>query len=372
LELQANLSAQTRARWADAVQRAADYLINSGNMTWYINGNVNLRQTEVMWLAWAITGQQRFLTAYDQEWAFTTKPPHRWSGYGLQVTRQPTRADGVDGKAYLAESDGIGTPGYDPSYTDAQLDTVTDLYVLTRDPRYLRLMNMMFNQLQPRIDRSWTLDAEGGSRKSYMTAFMDPAVSALAASGERPDLASELGSQVHRIQLEYRQSLSYTNVNFYKGFESWLGMPLMNDEWPNGMAPDTRVVGAIPTGLPQPGVTVTPGATTGGTLPGGTVAVAISNAPLGATASVSLLAQKPASKSRAKQRRNLTAVGSAVQARIVRGRTVVRFRPSKRTVSAIVRRKGHIAVKVVLRYGKSMRQITIQLRNKARRRTRHR
>src|SRR5262249_49240693 len=87
LELQPTLDATTRARWSNAVEKAADYLINSGDDAWYINGNVNLRQTEVMWLAWAITGQQRFRSEYDSEWSFTTNPPQgRWPGYGLRIT----------------------------------------------------------------------------------------------------------------------------------------------------------------------------------------------------------------------------------------------------------------------------------------------
>jgi hypothetical protein len=34
----------------------------------------------------------------------------------------------------------------------AQLDTATELNVLTRDPRYLHLVNLLFRQERPRID----------------------------------------------------------------------------------------------------------------------------------------------------------------------------------------------------------------------------
>jgi hypothetical protein len=33
----------------------------------------------------------------------------------------------------------------------------------------------------------------------------------------------------------------FTNANFFKGFESWISMPLLNLQWPGGMAPDTRL-----------------------------------------------------------------------------------------------------------------------------------
>ena len=48
----------------------------------------------------------------------------------------------------------------------AQLDTATELYVVTRDPRYLRLMNLLFDEERPRGPRvhaerdGW--DAQGG------------------------------------------------------------------------------------------------------------------------------------------------------------------------------------------------------------------
>jgi hypothetical protein len=230
-ELRGTLDQRTAGAWSAAIARAADYLIDSGNTSWYINGNVNLRQTEVLWLAWSATHQQRFLDAYESEWSFTISPPRpRWDGFGLHISRQPTRADGADGAGYLAESGG-GAPGFDPSYTDAQLATATDLYVLTRDSRYLRLMNLLFNQLRPRIDSSWTLDATGGTRESYREPFMNQAVSVLAASGDRPDLVSGVSGQLRRVETEYAGAETFTNVNYYKGLEGWISMPLLDRQW---------------------------------------------------------------------------------------------------------------------------------------------
>jgi hypothetical protein len=272
LELETSLDSATQARWRTAIAAAASYLISSGNTTWYINGNINLRQTEVMWLAWAITHQQRFLAAYNAEWTFTVAPAQsRWSGYGLKITHTPTRSDGSNGAGYLAESGG-GKPGFDPAYTQAQLDTATDLYVLTRDPRYLRLMNLEFNQLRPLINTDWTLDAEGGTRENYLTPFMSAAVSVLAASGDRPDLVPMVSSQLTHVESSYKGAATFTNVNFYKGFECWLSMPLLNRQWPQGMALAT----------PQAvTVNVSPLSTNTRLLTQHPLAVTIANAPLG-------------------------------------------------------------------------------------------
>jgi hypothetical protein len=237
LELGSALPAADQARWSAALAKLASYLITSGDTTWYVNGNDNLRYTEVMWLAWAVTHEQRFLTAYNSEWQFTISPPQpRWAGFGLHITKIPTRADGSNGAGYLAESIFQQTPGFDPSYTMVQLDTATDLYVLTRDPRYLRLMNLEFNQLRPLVNSGWVLDAMGGSRKDDMVAFVTGAMSVLAASGDRPDLVGKVSSQISSVEATYRQLAHITSPNYYKGFESWLAIPLLNREWPQGMA----------------------------------------------------------------------------------------------------------------------------------------
>ncbi|MDQ6805696.1 MAG: hypothetical protein M3065_12175 [Actinomycetota bacterium] len=242
LEIKPVLSAATQASWSSALAKLASYLVTSGDTTWYVNGNDNLRYTEVEWLAWAVTHQQRFLTAYNNEWQFTIAPPQqRWTGFGLHMTRVATRADGSNGAGYLAESIFQQTPGFDPSYTMVQLDTATDLYVLTRDPRYLRLMNLEFNQLRPLVNSGWILNARGGSRKDDMVPFVTGAVTVLAASGDRPDLVGRVSSHMSFVEGAYRQLVDITSPNFYKGFESWLAIPLLDREWPQGMASPTSI-----------------------------------------------------------------------------------------------------------------------------------
>jgi hypothetical protein len=246
LELRRVLATGVRRAWATAIERAAGYLIESGNTTWYTNGNVNLCYIEVMWLAWAITRESRFLSAYRTEWLFTMSPSQsRWPGFGFHITRKPMSADGTDGAGYLAESGG-GSPGFDPSYVDAQLDTATDLYVLTRARQYLWLMNMLFNQLRPRINSAWILDARGGTRRSYLTPFMDPAVSVLASSGTRPDLVRLVSAQLQVVEDQYRGAEAFTNASFYSGFECWIAMPLLSAQWPAGLAPAPDAASGTP------------------------------------------------------------------------------------------------------------------------------
>jgi hypothetical protein len=235
LELKPYLSAATRKLWANAITRIADYLIKTGALTYYINGNVNLRQTEVMWLAWAITGQSKYYADYQQEYRFTIQPPApRWSGYGLHLVTPPTIPLGVNGAGYLTEL-GTGTPGFDPSYTLVQLDTATSLYVLTHDQRYIWLMNVLLNQLRPLVDTSYVLNAQHGTRKDDTVAFLTAAPFVLLMSGDRPDLSSYWLGQLGAIHTQYVQAESFANAGFYTGTSNWLALPMLAVQYPDGI-----------------------------------------------------------------------------------------------------------------------------------------
>jgi hypothetical protein len=235
LELQDLLDPGTKAKWAAAIRRAADFIVSSKNLTWYTNGNVNLRNAAVMWLAWKITGDAAYQADYENEWSFTLSPPQtRWPGFGLQLTRAPTKADGSDGAGYLAESGG-GTPGFDPEYTMTQLDGATSMWVLSHDPRWLRLMNLFFNQLRPRLDGSFTLDATGGTRFSGRIPFYSGGLAVLYDSGDRPDLAPLVAGDLVRLEAEYTNTGNYTSQNFYRGLSGWLSMIVLDRQRPGGL-----------------------------------------------------------------------------------------------------------------------------------------
>jgi hypothetical protein len=241
LELQDTLDPATRASWADSIERLNDYLIDSGQTTWYINGNANLRQVEDLWLAWRITGEQRFADAYAQEWTFTTAPPQpRWQGFGLQVSGD---------SGYLAESSAGATPGFDPWYTTVQLDTATELWILTHDRRYLDLMNLEFNAEQPLIDSNWMLNATNGSRKNSVFAFYSVAPDLLVYHGLRPDLVASQPGQIAQLESQFSDPGNYNNPTLYKGLSAWMAMILLDEQWPDGMADGTRAQPSAPAEL---------------------------------------------------------------------------------------------------------------------------
>ncbi|MCW2995063.1 MAG: hypothetical protein JWQ18_2558, partial [Conexibacter sp.] len=232
LALEPRLDPARKAAWSAAIGRAADFLIATGETKWYTNGNIELGELELMYLAARITGQARFANAYAAQWSFALSPDQvRWPGFGLQITRVPTRPDGGDGAGYLSESSGPGAPGFDAEYVGVQLDVATRLWALTRDPRALRLMNLEVNQLLPRVNTTtWQLDTSNGTRHTEAARtvpFLTQALAVLAGSG-RPDLASAAASQWTKTESTYRGTYRYTSVTFYKGLGSQLSSTLLD------------------------------------------------------------------------------------------------------------------------------------------------
>jgi hypothetical protein len=159
------LNASTRASWQASLAKLGSYMISSGTANWYSNGNINLGITELFWLIWQATDQTQFENDYNNSWAFTTNPPQsRFPGAGWVTTRSPTQADGSDGAGYFAEV-GAGGTGYDAEYSMLQLDVAARLWLLSGDPRALRLANMLLNQELPHINTTtWLLATNSGTR----------------------------------------------------------------------------------------------------------------------------------------------------------------------------------------------------------------
>jgi hypothetical protein len=197
-QLAANLDPAQRKRWQASLAAAADYLINKGVVTWYTNGNINLGETEFFYLVWQATKDDKYRQTYEASWSFTLSPPQaRWPGAGLVIVKAPTRSDGADGSGYLAET-GAGGTGFDAEYTELQLEVASRLYLLSRDPRALRLANLMLNMLLPRVDSAWRLDTSGGTRHTEAVrhvGFLSSALTVLSLYGGRSDLAPLVSAQ---------------------------------------------------------------------------------------------------------------------------------------------------------------------------------
>ena len=207
--LASDLGPATRASWQASLTSAANYLINSGDTTWYANGNINLGYTEFLYLVWQATGNTTYEQAYNASWNFTMNPPqNRFPGSGLVITQQPTQADGSDGMAYLTEA-GVGGNGFDPDYTQTQLDTACRLYLLSGDPRALRLANMLLNTVMPRVNTStWMLDTSGGTRhpqQGRQDGFMTSAFAVLGLAGGRSSLDADILPELEQEEAWYPQ-----------------------------------------------------------------------------------------------------------------------------------------------------------------------
>lgn len=191
------------ARWSAAVAGAADFLIANRNLAWYTNGNIVLGNTLTMALAARLTGNVKYTTAYETAFTFAVSPPQaRWPGYGFFYTTKGTRADGVDGKGYFTE-EGVGGKGFDPEYTQVQLDFLAGLYLINGDPRAKMYLNLLTNQLDPRVHKvSFILDTSGGTRFPQLGRIFPydtPSMSVLGNVGGRADIAAYLPAQWNLI-----------------------------------------------------------------------------------------------------------------------------------------------------------------------------
>jgi hypothetical protein len=221
LLLQSTLTDSQRQAWATSLTRAADFLITNKDLTHYSNGNVNLGYVQTLYIAWRVSGQARFATAYDAAWSFLLNPDQAlWPGFGLRLTRTPTRADGADGAGYLAEKGIAPDPGFDAEYTMVQLSEASDLYAVSRDPRALRLANLLMNVLRPRISPAMLLDTSGGSRHTELNrsiAFTSSAPAVLAWLGGRDDLAAMVPDYVTAVTSAFIVSLPWASNPVYYG-----------------------------------------------------------------------------------------------------------------------------------------------------------
>jgi hypothetical protein len=205
--LRTQLAPSEVSRWTAAITAGADFLVANGNLSYYTNGNIAVGNALVMALAYWATGDTKYKDDYDTALAFALDPPEsEWQGFGFVYTKAPTQPDGSDGAGYFAESSGT-TPGFDPDYTQLQLDQLVRLYLVTASPEILRLVNLEFNQEWPRVDTGhWTLDTSGGSRHAQTDRFVPfttPALAMLAVLGGRHDLVGSLDSQVQAIETSY-------------------------------------------------------------------------------------------------------------------------------------------------------------------------
>ncbi len=250
LELSPVLDRVRRARWQASIAAAASYLIGHGNLTWYTSGNINLGNAELFYLAGKATGSAAFVRAYRQALSFAISPPQRrWSGRGLVIVRQPTRADGSDGTGYLTET-GAGGTGYDAEYTQLQLDVAGRLYLLSGDPQVLRLSNLLVNMLLPRISSSFMLNTGGGTRHTEArreVPLITSAFAVLGLHGGRADLVPLILPALAALQRTYADPINDYGEVYRRALGSDVSVIALAAEGPGAPSqPDGRAAHAAP------------------------------------------------------------------------------------------------------------------------------
>jgi hypothetical protein len=227
LELGNRLPAATRARWRREIAAAASWL--APNVTFYVNGNINLSLTLAMYLAARVTGNPSFIAAYHKSWSFTLHPGGaRWAGFGLHVTRVPRRPDGSDGAGYLAEAR-PKKPGFDPHYTGVQAATAAELFAISHQAAARRLLNLLMNELLLRTNRrTFTITNGAGTRRTSSEGqgrFESPTVPIAALVGGRSDLVALVPRQLGLAGTDFRNYVrSGNDQNSVIGDYAWAAL----------------------------------------------------------------------------------------------------------------------------------------------------
>jgi hypothetical protein len=264
------LDPATLARWQQSLAAAADYMIRKGTLTYYTNGNINLGEVEFFYLVWQATGNAKYDLAYEQEWATTLTPNQlQWPGGGLVISKAPTVANGSDGSGYLAEI-GPGGTGFDAEYTELQLEVASRLFLLSGDPRALRIANLEVNQLLPRVNSSWMLDTSAGTRHTALNRsvnFLTPAFTVLNLFGGRADLAADVLPELNSEQAAYNQSWQAYNAVFRRSLGNDLSVSALAAALAAGGTPPPAFSGATATPVGAPAAPKPPTTTRAPTKP---------------------------------------------------------------------------------------------------------
>lgn len=176
------LPAAVLRRWSDAIARGARALIASGDTMYYSNGNLALANAALLAGAATLTGDPALEAAFEKTFAFMQAPGARFPDRGLRIVTAPSRADGADGAGYFTET-GAGGTGFDPHYTQVQLDFATSLWLRRPETRTLRIVRLLGNMLRTRTNGSWIVDTSNGTRHPK-TGISFPALSAGLAVGQ--------------------------------------------------------------------------------------------------------------------------------------------------------------------------------------------
>lgn len=210
------LGVERAKRWDDALTAAGD--LCAFHSRWLSNGNINLGYCLAIYLAGRVSGLQRFHDAFKPAWDLT--------GRYLVTTQEPSWTTQTVGAAYFTENG-----GYDPAYTQVQLDTLARLAVLTGDPFHVGTVNLLFNQIRKDVDKAFTLDTSYGSRHKATTwqrvPFTTPAAALLAARG-RKDLQVYADAQWPAVDAAFRATAGYSNVAMMKNLGGQVGTLLVD------------------------------------------------------------------------------------------------------------------------------------------------
>jgi hypothetical protein len=171
------VDAGTLRRWEQSMVSYCSWLENSGEATWYANGNVNINFALVFLATYKLAVdvgdtafQRRALADYRAEQRFIVNPNRKpagdwgWHQVGRTGWFSETPPGTGPGNWYCADGQ-VPCVGLDWEYIEAQLETAAWGYVLSGyDGWWEKIVRYEFNTEHRRLIDGGTIRASGGSR----------------------------------------------------------------------------------------------------------------------------------------------------------------------------------------------------------------
>lgn len=203
------IPAEARLRWANKIRGGCDYLRSRGAIAYYTNGNIEIGEFVFLRLAYLVCGDEWIAEYAERVWWVLHHPEEAlapdWAGWGVvydNTTIPYVAATAATTETGYFTEEGGGGVGLDWDYSQYQLDELAFYYVLSKDPRIPRLINMIMNKIWPRVTTTgvWNLNTMGGSRQGFAApttprpiAFITPALAVATLVMGRTDLIDITG-----------------------------------------------------------------------------------------------------------------------------------------------------------------------------------
>jgi hypothetical protein len=123
--------------------------------------------------------------------------------------------------------------GFDGDYAQFQMSVATRLWMYTKDPNILRIMNVLYNQTSPLCSSTYVYNATNGTRHTTTLAYFNCTMQTLNFVYGRSLPAANVSTQWNTLYQTYFGGFNGTSQGYWRGLSYDVGGTLMcSSDWP--------------------------------------------------------------------------------------------------------------------------------------------